>query len=199
MRSPVQRGREAVVTGVDSGFATLGIATVIGDPALGVAGARLVRLEFHGTEKADKKARKLVRVSTDDHRRVVLMSDAVASAVDKDASDALAVEWFMPNPKQGGFGSGGWKAAITVGAVLRVGREREIAVLDQLPADTKALVGSRSASKEDVTAWLCEHLRGFQEAVEKIPKTKREHPSDAAAHALVGLIELGARRQAAGL
>lgn len=200
-RTPVQRGTELVVVGVDTGLATLGIASVQGDPALGVRGARCIRLEYQHTKKLTKKMRELVRTSTDDRNRVDFLVDAVERVVEIDAAHALAVEWFAPNPKQKGFASGAWKAAVTVGGCLRLGRGRRMATMEQLPSDVKKLVGTQSASKADITAWLCDHLAGFREALAALDlgEADEEHPSDAAGHALVGLIELGKRRRDAAL
>jgi hypothetical protein len=76
-RTPVQRGADLVVVGVDTGLATLGIATVRGDPAMGARGARCIRLEYQQTKKLTKKMRELVRTSTDDRNRVDFLVDAV--------------------------------------------------------------------------------------------------------------------------
>lgn len=191
------------ILGIDSGFATMGLAVVERAP-LGESMHKLVHLEFHGTEKVEKKARRMIRACTDDARRVLEMVGAVEQVVREHEArgrpiQAIAVEWFAPNPRQKGFASGGWKAAISVGAVMGLACGRRLPVLEQLPGDIKSLVGDRGASKAEVEAWLVANLRGFREAIARIPRSKREHPSDAAAHALVGLLEMEARRKAAGL
>ena len=199
MREPIKTlDRIVRVAGIDSGFATLGLAIVEGDPR-SWKDASLLHLVSLVTKKADKKARKQMRVCTDDVSRIRDLAKKVGHDLEGFGAQAIAVEWFTPNPRQGGFASGGWKAAITVGALLSLGWERRLAVLDQLPLDVKALVGSRSASKQDVEDWLRANLAGFSAEIDKISKTHREHAADAAAHALIGLRELGERREAAAL
>lgn len=199
MRQPVHDPQRVRVLGIDSGFATLGLAVVEGNPELGIQSARLVRLEFHGTKKSEKKVRRMIRVCTDDARRIRSFLADVGAVIDQERPVALAVEWYQPNPKQGGFANSAWKAAITVGALLSLGRSSKLAVLEQLPADVKRLVGNNQASKLEVQAWLCAHLAGFEAAISKIAASKREHPADAAAHALIALSELAERRRDAAL
>lgn len=199
MRNPIQQNEALVrVMGIDSGFATLGLAVVEGSPS-DWRHAQLLTLRSVATRKAVKKARKQMRVCTDDVSRIRAMVREVEDVLDTQGAAAIAVEWFTPNPRQGGFASGGWKAAITVGGLLTLGWARRLAVLEQLPSDVKALVGNRSASKQDVEDWLRTNLSGFREAIDAINKTQREHAADAAAHALIGLRELGERREAAAL
>jgi len=202
-RTPVPDPARDIVIGVDGGLANVGIAVVSGI-ARGtreqvLASARLEHLCHVKTEKLEKKMRTKIRVSTDDRTRIEKLAAVLAATAQTWPPQAIAVEWYVPNPRQMGFASGGWKTAIFVGAALGVARGLGVACLDQLPADVKALVGDRSASKEDVEAWLCEHLPGFAEMISEIARTNREHPSDGAAHGMIGLVELAERRRAAGL
>lgn len=201
----VEIHRPDVVVGVDGGLASVGIAVVSGlargSREAVIRSACVQRLEYASTKKIEKKLRTKVRASTDDRSRIEDLTDTLTRVVRECPAPpvALAIEWYVPNPKQRGFASGAWKTAIMVGAALGVARGLGIAALDQLPGDVKQLVGSASASKDDVEAWLAEHVPGFSTQIQRFARTNREHPSDAAAHAVLGLVELAERRRAAGL
>tara|TARA_R100000700_G_C3045389_1_gene67322 strand:- start:215 stop:496 length:282 start_codon:yes stop_codon:yes gene_type:complete len=53
------------------------------------------------------------------------------------------------------------------------------------PKDVKQeLTGKKSASKTEITEWLCDNIPGASKYLMRIPKTQREHAADAAAIAL---------------
>lgn len=204
--SPAAPSERISILAIDSGLASLGLCVVAGHLEGGVAGLRVEVLEVFKTQKADKKARRKIRVSTDDHRRIDEFMDRVLNQIRKAKPTVLVVEWYAPmiRSAKSQTGANGWKAALVVGAVLGVGRALGIPVLEQLSGDKRQLgkdFGAKvvSGGKEDVEAWLSKHLPGFKQAIAKIAKSHREHPTDAAAHAVLALREVCERRLEAAL
>lgn len=212
MRQAV-RGRSSriVVVGIDAGMATMGVAAVSGE--LGGRASRFAceGLWFYATKKADKKLRRAIRVSTDDRTRIDELLDRCIRLVVGVRASAIALEWYQPTSSHSSLrgqeqrqSANGWKAALTVGGVLGIGRAIGVPVLEQLSLDRRKLGRDTdqpvaSGGKQDVEDWLREHLAGFTGAIDAIAKSHREHPSDAAAHAVLAFAELAERRRAAAL
>ncbi len=105
--------------------------------------------------------------------------------------DALAFEDYQPFK---GRAKDGYKVAKICGAVMAIGFSLEVPVFPVTPVQIKkAVVGRPRASKDDVQNMLRARLSGFSNKIDAFTKSHREHASDAAAVACVGLALLKAR------
>lgn len=182
------------ILGVDTGLANMGLCVVdaIGDRYT------CAYAEVFRTAKATKKARRNLRVSTDDARRLNELYDCVVALVNRYRPHAIAVEAYTPNPGQKGVGA--WKTSMAYALVLAAGRAHKLAVFTYLPADIKKPFGGRlSASKEEVAATLVERVHGFRHWYDAIAKRLQEHASDACAHGVLGAQEMASMRQLMGV
>ncbi len=185
-------------TGFDSGYGKAGVATV----EIGPEGPTLLALNRVSTtktagskKKATKKAprrkagdppRRKLRVCEDDGNRAWRVELAVIDHIVQFQPRAVAVEYYTVGSSQGGRpNASGWKTVLSVGGILCLGRFLGIDTYEQLPLDIGKLIGMETWEKIDVEDWLRDNLPGFSAAIDEIPKTYREHPSDAAAHALI--------------
>ncbi len=105
--------------------------------------------------------------------------------------DALAFEDYQPFR---GRAKDGYKVAKICGAVMAIGFSLEVPVFAVTPNQLKkAVVGRPRANKDDVQNMLRAQLSGFSDKINTFTKSNREHASDAAAVACVGLALLKAR------
>jgi Holliday junction resolvasome RuvABC endonuclease subunit len=182
------------VMGVDPGLASLGVA-VIEQRATEVAALAATVLR---TKKASQKMLRDLRVSADDQRRLGELWDGLVTTVTTHRPRGLAIEGYAPQPGRGG--AGGWKSAVVYGVVYGLGRAHDCTVLPFWPGDLKRkLAGKASASKDEVAAVVLGEVAGLAELLRGIPRTQREHVTDAAGHALLGLREMQAMRRMMGM
>ena len=168
------------VLGIDPGLASLGAVLIEGDRD----SARWVAGELVATQKAKGKERKDVRVSADDARRYREIWNALDALVRAHDVNAIAVETF--NAYQPAASAS--KTGIVYGLVHGLGLAHGRKILPFRPDDIKReIVGKRSGSKREVQEALCSRVDGFDEAIARFAKTKREHIGDAAALAVLGL------------
>jgi Holliday junction resolvasome RuvABC endonuclease subunit len=182
------------ILGVDTGLANVGLCVIDG------SGDRYAcaHAEVFRTAKASKKARRNLRVSTDDARRLGEIYDHVTDLIHRYRPHGIAVEAYTPNPGQRGVGA--WKTAMAYALILAVGRAHKVAVFTYLPADIKKPFGGRlSASKEEVAANLVQHVEGFRALYAPIAKALKEHASDACAHGVLGVQEMISMRRLMGV
>ncbi len=172
------------VLGIDPGFASLGVARISSiDGKLIAESIRVVT-----TKKASKKARLTLRVSADDVHRARCLWDGMNEMTD--GVDAVAYEVYAPF--QGGEQriAHGTKTAMACGLALALGFAANVPVIPVLPTDIKReITGRVSASKTAVCEVLVRQISQLEDLLSSIRKTKREHASDAAAVAFVGLTE----------
>jgi Holliday junction resolvasome RuvABC endonuclease subunit len=194
-RHPVPPAEDCIrILGVDTGLLNLGLCMVEGTSD----DCRCLHLEVFHTKKADKKARRNLRVSTDDARRLDEIYDRLIALIAQFLPQGISVEAYTPNPKQRGVGA--WKTAMVYSLVLGIGRSRQIAVFTNLPADIKKLYGGRlSSSKEAVAEKLVKRVSGFEAHFKRLGKTVQEHASDACAHGVLGLQEMATLRRMMGV
>ena len=176
-----------IVLGVDPGFAALGLAAVeIG------AGAPQPRAAW--VERTEPSPRKrAVRASEDNVRRAQELANALERAIAEWQPVALAAET-MSWPRNAGAVA---KVALAWGAVCACASRHALPVVQASPQDVKrALVGRKSASKEEVIA---EVERRFPELELPEARTLQEHAADATAVVLACLDSpvLGMARQLA--
>ena len=185
--------------GYDAGFAKGGWAVVE------QRGAEywLLQLKVYQTKKDDGAGKRKLRVNEDDKERLHELYRSLREAMDTWKPKAMAVETFQANMKQGRTGQGtsarAFKTEQAVAAAAVLAWERDIVVLPFLPLDLKKpLTGDATATKEDVQAWVSEHVKGAREALAAIrAKTMHEHASDAVGHAVLALREIAEIRRKA--
>lgn len=198
LRTPVHvpAPGEVRIFGVDTGFANIGLAVVEG--FAGSDGLRALHVEVLRTQKATKKARRNLRVSTDDARRLEEIFDHVKALVPRFHPLGFAIEVYSPNPTQRGVGA--WKTAMVYALIFGLARGCGLPVFSYLPADIKKPFGGRlSASKEAVAEALIDQVQDFESCFSPIPDTLKEHASDACAHAVLGVQEMLRMRQLMGV
>lgn len=183
-----------VVMGVDPGFASSGVAIVAQD---GDNHPELLHLEVVRTKETPKKEMRNLRVSADDQRRMRELWDKLDELHHVYQPTMVAVETYAPF--KGKMGGNAWKGAMVYALVSGFGYANGLVVLPFLPVDLKrGLCGKVSATKAEVEAAVGQKVRGFAEAIAKVPKTQQEHPSDATAHAYLALKEAEQLRQRMG-
>lgn len=183
-----------VVMGVDPGLGSVGVAVL---EQVGYAAPRVLFLTVTTTEKATKKDRVGLRVSTDDKRRYREIWDDLDAVAEQHKPNALAVEVYEPYGKQGGTA---WKCAVVYGMLYGFAFSQDLVIMPFRATDLKQkITNKKSASKEDVEHALESQIMGLKDSLAVFPKTKHEHAADAAGHALMGLRELHELRQAMGV
>ena len=186
-------GREAFTAlGIDPGFAHLGLA-VVTRPEPG-APLRLLTLEVVETSKAPKKVMRDLRVAADDQRRLKHFWDRLELVIAAYMPQAIGVESYAPWPGQ--MGGNAWKVALAYQLSMCVGWAHRLLPLSFRPDDLKRrLLGKNAGTKVAVEHRLCAEVAGLRDALDALPKTKREHAADAVGHALLA-IEESARMRA---
>lgn len=176
------------IMGIDPGFASLGLAVL--------DGPELVACQVVETTKS-KATRADLRVSVDDSRRLAEICDAVVLAIGLHNIGAVAIESFTVVP--GRMAGGASKTAMAYGAIYAIARGHGCLWLPLVPNDLKrGLCGLKSASKAQIQVAVCDRVPGAREALDDLPKTKREHAADAIAAAIVGQSELKRLERALG-
>lgn len=198
VRTPVRFGGPTTIRilGVDTGLANVGLCLV--ESTSVPDQPRCLHVEVFRTKKADKKARRHLRVAADDARRLDEIYDRIVDLIRLYEPHGIAVEAYMPNPNQRGVGA--WKTAMAYALILAIGRAFNVAVFTNLPVDIKKPFGGRiSASKEAIAKTLVDRVRGFREPFLKIGSTQKEHASDACAHGVLGIDEMISMRKMMGV
>lgn len=188
--SPILLGTFTAM-GIDPGFAHLGLAVVTrqkpGDPL------RLVTLEVVETSKAPKKAMRDLRVAADDQRRLRHFWNRLESVIAAYLPQAIGVESYAPWPGQ--MGGNAWKVALAYQLSVCVGWAHGVLPMTFRPDDLKRrLLGKNAGTKGEVEQGLCAEVTGLRDALDALPKTKREHAADAVGHALLAIEEAARMR-----
>lgn len=188
---------ELVVTGVDPGFASNGIAVLKKFPGVlpTVVLGRIIE-----TKKAEKKARSHLRVSADDLRRYTECHAGMENIYRQFNPHAMGIEVYQPgfkSRKKGGeeqfkgSTAGQVKSLAVYGGFVFWALTHGMFVAPFLPSDVKKrFCGKVAASKEEVIHEMCKLVIGLRELLESVPKTKREHIADAAGCAFLVLEEI---------
>ena len=184
-----------VVMGVDPGFGTLGV--VVLEKASPEIQPKVLVAKIIETKKADKKLRTNLRVTTDDQRRYKEVWGALCDLYDEYKPYAVGLEAYRVFEGRGG---NAWKTAVVFGGIIFWAHTLKLYVAPFLPTDLKKFFCNKtSASKKEVEEKLCFLVQGLKEALEDIPKTKREHVADAAGHAYLILEEVEQHRKMLGI
>jgi len=185
--------RNAILLGIDPGFASFGYAAL----CLAPPPSDRIRVNSIGvfeTEKASKKAHVL---ATEDNlkraREIAAFLEEWIASQDNERNRVIAIcAESMSWPRNASVTA---KMGITWGVIAAVARALRIPIFQASPQEVKKTVtGFKSAKKEDVAlgvgkrvAALVAGRQGFMDyvnAIEAIPQTKQEHPIDALAVAM---------------
>lgn len=173
------------VAGCDPGFRFLGIAVLEKNQDQ----VTLLEVKVVETKKGNKKGMRDLRVAADDQRRLKEFWDAIGEVLQRQKVTALGVEGYAPWPGQ--TGGSAWKVGFGFQMVVCCGWAHGLLPMVFRPDDLKRrLLGQNSGTKGEVEAALRSTVAGFEEALEAIPKTKREHAADAVGHAYLALEEV---------
>ena len=185
-------GKEAFTAlGVDPGFANLGLAVVM-RPKPGAL-LQLVMLEVVETSKAPKKVMRDLRVAADDQRRLREFWDKLSHEIAAHRPSAMGVESYALFPGQ--LGGNSWKVSFAFQMSVCCGWAHGILPMVFRPDDLKRrLLGKNAGTKVAVADVLRTLVVGFGDALDQLPKTKREHAADAVGHALLALEEAAKMR-----
>lgn len=177
--------RNAILLGIDPGFSSLGWAALCIAPPPSEA-MRCNDLGIIATEKASKKAH--VLATEDNLRRAREIANCLNALVTRFEDDKNAVLAFctesMSWPRNAAVTA---KMGITWGVLAAVSHQRRVPIFQCSPQELKKqTAGTKSATKEEVEAAVVARLGPSASAmIVAIPKTKREHPVDALAAAIV--------------
>ena len=166
--------RGASVIGIDPGFAKIGYA---------VAHIRPLKVVALGTVETKKGE---PPVSEDNFKRVRDIYCELAGLCYAHRPATLCIE-AMSYPRNASTAA---KMSLCWGALAALSEEWELDVLQATPREIKiAATCDPKATKEDVQAALAD-FPGYTDLIAEIPKTKREHPSDALGAILANLEEI---------
>lgn len=180
------------VLGIDPGFRSLGWAVIEYDGSL----AKCVDAGVIRTQKSKHK----IPVWQDNQARCKSLAESLRSVCNNKNIKLIAVEaesWTRTSSDR----------VIGMARGLIYGLAADHWPVTQWhPKDVKEeLTGKKSASKTEITEWLCDNIPGASTHLMKIAKTQREHAADAAAIALTEIkrgnlvkLYLMATRTAAG-
>lgn len=181
--------------GIDPGFGTSGIV-VLEQVDKNIQPKVLLATTVQ-TKKADKKLRMNLRATNDDQRRYKEIWEKLDEIADKYEISAVGIEAYRVFSGQGG---NAWKTAVVYGGILFWCFTRGVYVVPFLPSDLKKrFCDKKNASKKEVEDRISFLVQGMHEALQTIPKTKREHVADAAGHAILALEEVEEYRNIIGL
>jgi len=199
IRIPIQnRECTLVVLGSDPGIRTTGLSIV----GLTVDNRYIcLNTSFIETKKQDKKSINQLRTNIDDFRRYQEihcgLEELYTSFNFTPSISAVAVESytvmgpiFDKKKNKTVMGNSAWKSAVVYGGILFWALSKQLYVVPFLPSDIKRRFGKQDKSKEGIQLALFNEVLGFQEEIHKYPKTKREHVSDATAHAVLLIEEI---------
>jgi Holliday junction resolvasome RuvABC endonuclease subunit len=204
IRTPIKYGRNysLVVLGVDPGIRTTGLSIV----GLDNAGQYCcLGSQYIETKKQDKKSINQLRTNIDDFRRyrevyeelehLYLSHNArlgqIISAV---AIESYTVMRYKNQKSEIIIGNNAWKSAVVYGGVLFWALSRQLYVAPFFPNDIKKRFGKKDKSKEGIQLAVESEVSNFYEEIHKYSKTKREHVSDATAHAVLLIEEIQKNR-----
>lgn len=187
--------KNAILLGIDPGFASFGFAAIAlpPDPM-----NTMMRIESFGVFETAKATKKQHVLATEDNlRRARELADFLDALIVRHATDrgrlvAICAE-SMSWPRNAAVTA---KMGITWGVVAAVAHRHKLPILQASPqAVKKGTAGRRDATKDDVEAAVLKRITRanpdllgthvFADVAKRIPKTKKEHPFDAAAVAIV--------------
>lgn len=202
IRIPIKYGRNysLVVLGVDPGIRTTGLSIV----GLDNAGQYCcLGSQYIETKKQDKKSINQLRTNIDDFKRYSEIYQELEnlylsfSGIRNQSISAVAVESYTVmgpifDKKQGKaiMGNSAWKSAVVYGGILFWALSKQLYVAPFLPSDIKKRFGKKDKSKEGIQLAVESDVSNFYEEIRKYSKTKREHVSDATAHAVLLIEEI---------
>jgi Holliday junction resolvasome RuvABC endonuclease subunit len=200
IRTPIKDGPlySLIVMGSDPGIRTTGLSVVglCSNKQYHCLGSRYIE-----TKKQDKKSINQLRTNIDDFRRYKEIYDEIegfhASLVLPVSISGAAVETytvmgpiFDKKKNKVIMGNSAWKSAVVYGGILFWAFSKQLYVAPFLPSDIKRRFGKKDKSKDGIQFAVGQEVLGFSNEINKYPKTKREHVSDATAHAVLLIEEI---------
>jgi Holliday junction resolvasome RuvABC endonuclease subunit len=200
IRIPIKYGRNysLVVLGVDPGIRTTGLSIV----GLDNAGQYCcLGSQYIETKKQDKKSINQLRTNIDDFRRYrevyeelehlyISHNARLGQIISAVAIESYTVMRYKNQKSEIIIGNNAWKSAVVYGGVLFWALSRQLYVAPFFPNDIKKRFGKKDKSKEGIQLALESDVSNFYEEIHKYSKTKREHVSDATAHAVLLIEEI---------
>ena len=180
-----------VIFGVDPGFASQGVAVLSQWTPKSVP-----ETIFASSTKTEKRANKRkcdLRVSADDQRRYKELWESLEKANGEVVKrgwrvNAMCIEVYSPYKEAT---SAAAKCGAAYGGATYWGLGKGMVIIPAVPQDIKrGICGKLKASKMDVQKKIVELVPTMETWLAGVNKTQREHMSDAAAHAYVGLAEM---------
>lgn len=164
--------------------------------AKGESQARIVALRLIKTEKAPKKDRSGLRVSTDDQRRYQEIWAGLREVADEYRPNGIGLETYDAYMRQSAASA---KCSVVFGLAIGFGHSSGLVIHPFRPMDLKARIAHcKSASKEDVEKALYGQIEGLESLLPDYPKGQHEHLADAAGHALMALQDMRELRKRMG-
>jgi Holliday junction resolvasome RuvABC endonuclease subunit len=200
IRTPIKYGRNysLVVLGVDPGIRTTGLSIVGLD---NVGQYYCLGSQYIETKKQDKKSINQLRTNIDDFRRyrevyeelehLYLSHNAkLSQVISAVAIESYTVMRYKNQKSEIIIGNNAWKSAVVYGGVLFWALSRQLYVAPFFPNDIKKRFGKKDKSKEGIQLAVESEVLSAYEEIHKYSKTKREHVSDATAHAVLLIEEI---------
>jgi len=200
IRTPIRYGMNysLVVLGVDPGIRTTGLSIVGLD---NVGQYYCLGSQYIETKKQDKKSINQLRTNIDDFRRyrevyeelehLYLSHNAkLSQVISAVAIESYTVMRYKNQKSEIIIGNNAWKSAVVYGGVLFWALSRQLYVAPFFPNDIKKRFGKKDKSKEGIQLAVESEVLSAYEEIHKYSKTKREHVSDATAHAVLLIEEI---------
>lgn len=174
------------VMGVDPGFASMGVA-ILEKPTTGPIAVRMARVLE--SKKAPKETLRLIRVASDDQRRLREFWVELHEIMEEYKPRALAIEQWRPFPGQ--MGGNAWKVGQACQVAQCVAWQREMSQFSFLPSDIKRrFLGKQAGDKNRVGYAILQAVEGLAPMLFSMAKGKHEHVYDAVGLAYLALEEL---------
>lgn len=163
------------------------------DPGMRHTGLSVVRRMYNGTYAVEalslvesKPDKSQETISLDDARRMKSIHQAMTQLVAKWCPNVVAIETYSPLVgKQGGSA---WKTSMVYGMIYGLALSANRPVQATRPQDIKQAFSLKSdRSKQAVQDWLVRMVPNLGPMLETVCAGKREHLSDATAHAILAL------------
>lgn len=135
--------------GIDPGFSKLGWSSVAFENGV----YTFNDMGVIKTARIPKKQRHNVRMTDDDARRIMEITEELSPLFLLHGPDVLGIETFSIRPGKGT----GWKAAFGYAVALSLSRLYDVPILCYTPGDVKAFVNDKTASKDKVRSFITEN------------------------------------------
>lgn len=141
------------------------------------------------SQKAPKSTLRLIRIASDDQRRLWSFWIELHTIMDIYQPRALAVEQWRPFPGQ--MGGNAWKVGQACQVVQCAAWQRNLPQFSFLPSDLKRrFLGKQAGDKNRIGYAILQEVEGLAPLLSSVPRGKHEHLYDAVGLAYLALEEL---------